>query len=164
MTSGSPEPNWEPVAPFPSGNATRSFVSGSEAAGRTRITYYRAPGIDHLYATIWFGPLTEGPPDTVHGGAIAAVLDEAMGAVCWMNGHQVVAARITINYLNMTPLGFSGRVESWIENVERRKLLIRCRLTDDAGGVFAEGDGLFIQLSPEMMAQIEQQRQRSGYQ
>ena len=36
-----------------------------------------------------------GPPGHVHGGAMAAALDEAMGAVCWMNGHPVVAATIS---------------------------------------------------------------------
>jgi acyl-coenzyme A thioesterase PaaI-like protein len=77
-------------------------VSGETAADRTRVRYYRAD--DHLHACVWFGPLTEGPPDSVHGGAIAAVLDEAMGAVSWMLGHRVLGARITVNYLQRTPL------------------------------------------------------------
>jgi hypothetical protein len=69
----------------------------------------------------------------VHGGAIAAVLDEAMGGVCWMNGHPVVGARITINYLHLTPLGFEGRVESWIEHIDGRKISIKSKLTGDGG-------------------------------
>jgi acyl-coenzyme A thioesterase PaaI-like protein len=90
-----------PVQPFPSGPSKRSFVSGDAAsADRTRVQYFRNPENNHLHASVWFGPHTEGPPESVHGGAIAAVLDEAMGAVCWMNGHPVVGARITINYLH----------------------------------------------------------------
>jgi acyl-CoA thioesterase FadM len=88
------------------------------------------------------------------------VLDEAMGAVCWMDGHQVVGARITINYLHLTPLGFVGRVESWIENVERRKMFIRSRLTDESGKVHAEGDALFIQLSAELADTLREARTR----
>src|SRR5687767_3207088 len=110
-----------PVNPFPSVPSKRSYVSGEGAAQRTRVAYFRAEGSDHLHASICFGAAAEGPPDSVHGGAIAAVLDEAMGAVCWMNGHPVVGARITINYLQMTPLGFEGRIEAWIERIERRK-------------------------------------------
>jgi acyl-coenzyme A thioesterase PaaI-like protein len=136
-----------PVQPFPRGPSKRSFVSGDAAsAERTRVAYFRNPENNHLHADVWFGPHTEGPPESVHGGAIAAVLDEAMGAVCWMNGHPVVGARITINYLHMTPLGFEGRVESWIERVDGRKIFIRSRMSNADGKVHAEGEALFVQL------------------
>jgi acyl-coenzyme A thioesterase PaaI-like protein len=150
-----------PVQPFPSGPSQRSFVSGSAAAmERTRVSYFRDPATDHLHAQVWFGPQTEGPPESVHGGAIAAVLDEAMGAVCWMNGHPVVGARITINYLHMTPLGFAGHVESWIEQIERRKIFIKSRLSDQNGRVHAEGEALFIELQPELKAKLDEARNR----
>jgi acyl-coenzyme A thioesterase PaaI-like protein len=150
-----------PVQPFPTGPSSRSFVSGDGAASqRTRVEYFRRDDNDHLYAKVWFGPDTEGPPEAVHGGAIAAVLDEAMGAVCWMNGHPVVGARITINYRHLTPLGFSGRVESWIERKDGRKISIRSHLSDEHGKVHAEGEALFIELAPEMKAQLDRARGR----
>jgi acyl-coenzyme A thioesterase PaaI-like protein len=150
-----------PVQPFPSGPSQRSFVSGSAASTeRTRVSYFRDPANDHLHAEVWFGPHTEGPPESVHGGAIAAVLDEAMGAVCWMTGHPVVGARITINYLHMTPLGFSGHVESWIEQIERRKIFIKSRLSDENGRVHAEGEALFVELQPEVKARLDEARSR----
>lgn len=152
-----------PVHPFPSGASSRSFVSGRAAAERrTRVEYFRAAESDHLHATVWFGPETEGPPESVHGGAIAAVLDEAMGAVCWMNGHPVVGARITISYVQLTPLGFSGKVEAWIERIERRKIFIRSRLTDEGGKIHAEGEALFIELQPELKAKLDEARKRRG--
>lgn len=154
-------PSMIPTQPFPSGPAARSFVSGEAAAAeRTRVEYFRSADNDHLYAKVWFGPHTEGPPDAVHGGAIAAVLDEAMGAVCWMNGHPVVGARITINYLHMTPLGFAGHVESWIEQIERRKIFLKSRLSDGTGKIHAEGEALFIQLGPELKARLDEARSR----
>ena len=150
-----------PVQPFPSGPSHRSFVSGSAASTeRTRVSYFRDPATDRLHATVWFGPHTEGPPGSVHGGAIAAVLDEAMGAVCWMNGHPVVGARITINYLHMTPLGFTGHVESWIEHIERRKIFIKSQLSDENGRIHAEGEALFIELQPELKAKLDEARNR----
>jgi acyl-coenzyme A thioesterase PaaI-like protein len=150
-----------PVIPFPTSPSGRSYVSGRAAAAeRTRVEYFRTPDSDHLHATVWFGPHTEGPPESVHGGAIAAVLDEAMGAVCWMNGHPVVGARITINYLHMTPLGFSGHVESWIEQIERRKIFIKSRLSDGNGKVHAEGEALFIELQPELRTKLDEARAR----
>lgn len=152
-----------PVQPFPSSPASRSYVSGAAAAAeRTRVAYFRDPATDHLHAQVWFGPQTEGPPESVHGGAIAAVLDEAMGAVCWMNGHPVVGARITISYTHMTPLGFSGHVASWIERIDRRKIFIKSRLTAGDGTVHAEGEALFIELLPEMKARLDEARARRG--
>ncbi len=151
-----------PVNPFPSPRSARSFVSGTAAAAdRTRVEYFRDPSNDHLHANVTFGPYCEGPPEAVHGGAIAAVLDEAMGAVCWMNGHPVVGARITINYLHLTPLGFSGHVESWIERTERRKIFIKSRLTGTDGTVHAEGEALFIELAPELKAKLDEARNRA---
>lgn len=147
-----------PVNPFPSAPSKRSYVSGEGAAERTQVAYFRHADNDHLHASIRFGVATEGPPDSVHGGAIAAVLDEAMGAVCWMNGHPVVGARITINYLQMTPLGFEGRVKSWIDHIERRKIFVKSTLTDGSGRVHAEGDGLFIKLQPEQQARFDNAR------
>jgi len=149
-----------PVNPFPSPPSKHSYVSGEGAADRTRVAYFRDADNDHLHASVRFGPATEGPPESVHGGAIAAVLDESMGAVCWMNGHPVVGARITINYLHMTPLGFDGRVESWIERIERRKIFIKSKLTDADGRVHAEGDGLFIKLQAEQQARFADARAR----
>jgi acyl-coenzyme A thioesterase PaaI-like protein len=151
-----------PVQPFPSRPSTRSFVSGDAAADRTRVEYFRRPDDNHLYVKVWFGPLSEGPPDAVHGGAIAAVLDEAMGAVCWMNGHPVVGARITINYRHLTPLGFTGRAESWIEQIDGRKISIKSQLSDEQGKVHAEGEALFIKLLPEMQLQLDEARRRRG--
>jgi acyl-coenzyme A thioesterase PaaI-like protein len=155
-----PAEGWVPVNPFPSLTTPTSFVTGSQAADRTRVAYFREPANDHLYACVGFGPASEGPPGNVHGGAIAAVLDEAMGAVCWMNGHPVVAARITINYTSLTPLGFAGRVESWIETIARRKIFIKSRLTGEDGKVHAEGDALFIKLSPELAESLSEARKR----
>jgi acyl-coenzyme A thioesterase PaaI-like protein len=166
MPSRDVPPTWEPVDPFPEGPARQSFVSGTASAvDRTRVHYFREGSSDHLHATVWFGPGAEGPPASVHGGAIAAVLDEAMGAACWMNRHAVVAARITINFRHLVPLGFAGRVEAWIDHIEGRKIFLTSRLTDDAGRVHAEGEGLFITLTPEQMersVRAREARRRSG--
>jgi acyl-coenzyme A thioesterase PaaI-like protein len=147
-----------PVNPFPSRPSKQSFVSGAAAAERTRVEYFRNTSNDHLHAKVWFGPLSEGPPSSVHGGAIAAVLDEAMGAVCWMNGHPVVGARITINYRHLTPLDFSGLVESWIDHIDGRKIFIRSQLTDEAGRVHAEGEALFVELLPAQKQKLDEAR------
>lgn len=145
----SPEPGWEPVVPFPTANET--FLSEGD---RVRLAYFRKPGESILFAKAWFGTKTMGPPGHVHGGAIAATLDEAMGAVCWMNGHRVVAATITISFLELLPIETETTVEATIDRIERRKIYLRSTLTDPAGRKVAEGTGLFIVLKDEVLSAL----------
>ena len=108
-----------------------------------------------MYAKAWFGAKTMGPPGHVHGGAMAATLDEAMGAVCWMNGHKVVAATITINFLAMLPIETETIVEARIERIEGRKVQLRSSIKNPSGLIVAEGSGLFIVLKDDALRALE---------
>jgi acyl-coenzyme A thioesterase PaaI-like protein len=140
------EPGWQPVVPFPSAEGT--FLHEGD---RVRIAYFRKPNQPHLYAKAWFGRKTMGPPGHVHGGAMAAALDEAMGAVCWMNGHKTVAANISVKFVALLPIDTETILESRIDRVEGRKIFTRASLTNPAGQVVAEGEGLFIVLKEEAL-------------
>jgi acyl-coenzyme A thioesterase PaaI-like protein len=144
--TATPEPGWEPATPFPSPQDT--FLSDGD---RVRLAYFRKPGEPDLYAKAWFGAKTMGPPGHVHGGAMAATLDEAMGAVCWMNGHHVVAATITISFLSMLPIETETVVEATIKRIEGRKIHLRSKLKDPSGRIVTEGSGLFIVLKEEAL-------------
>jgi acyl-coenzyme A thioesterase PaaI-like protein len=142
-----PETGWTPVQPFPSLNPN-SFLVANPSGESVRIAYFRGPEAGVLYAKAFFGRETQGPPGHVHGGAMAAVLDEAMGGVCWMNGHRAVAAKISVSFLEMLKLATETTVESRIERVEGRKVYLRATLRDGERRV-AESDGLFIVLREE---------------
>lgn len=144
--TATPEPGWEPVVPFPSAEGT--FLADGD---RVRLAYFRKPGEPVLYAKAWFGKNTMGPPGHVHGGAMAATLDEAMGAVCWMNELPVVAATITISFVEMLPIDSETIVEATIDRVEGRKVFLRSTLKGLDGKSIAEGTGLFIVLREETM-------------
>ena len=75
---------------------------------------------------------------------MAAVLDEAMGGACWINGHRTVAARISVSFLEMLRLESETTVEAWVERVDGRKIQLRATLADANGRAIAESDGLFI--------------------
>ena len=102
-----------------------------------------------LYARAWFGRETQGPPGHVHGGAMAAVLDEAMGGACWMNGHRTVAAKISVSFLEMLKLETETTVEAHIERTDGRKIYLRATMSDTSGTPIAEADGLFIVLKDD---------------
>jgi acyl-coenzyme A thioesterase PaaI-like protein len=145
-----PEPGWECCEPFPSPEGT--FLADGD---RVRLAYFRKAGEPVLYAKAWFGKKTMGPPGHVHGGAMAATLDEAMGAAAWMNDFQCVAATIKISFLEMLPVETETIVEAKIDRVEGRKIHLRATLTNPAGKIVAEGTGLFIVLRDEVLKSLE---------
>jgi acyl-coenzyme A thioesterase PaaI-like protein len=123
-----PEPGWQTVVPFPSAEGT--FLHEGD---RVRLAYFRVPNEPQLYAKVWFGKKTMGPPGHVHGGAMAAALDEAMGAVCWMNEHKTVAANISVKFIAMLPIETETIVESRIDRIDGRKIFTRASLTNSGG-------------------------------
>lgn len=143
------EPGWTPVKPFRLEGGRGSFVSGDPEGDRLRVAYFQRDADGRLVGRAWFGPGAQGPPGHAHGGSIAAVLDEAMGAAAWLSGHLVVAARLDTNFRKMLPLGTDATMEAWIVGVEGKKVSAHGRLLAADGTVFAEADGLFIELDPE---------------
>lgn len=143
-----PEPGWTPVQPFPSLDA-HSFLVANPSGESIRIAYFRGPEAGVLHAKAWFGRETQGPPGHVHGGAMAAVLDEAMGGVCWMNGHRTVAAKISVSFIAMLKLETETTVEARVERTEGRKIYVRAKLFGTGAVPIAEADGLFVVLKDE---------------
>ncbi|MBW8876651.1 MAG: PaaI family thioesterase [Acidobacteria bacterium] len=147
-----PEPGWRPIEPPRLERGTpggRSFVSGDPQGDRLRVCYFWRGGERPLVGRAWFGPGAEGPPGYAHGGSMAAVLDEAMGAAAWTAGHKVVAVQLDTSFRRMLPLGTDALLEAWVEGVEGRKVRTAGRLVGEAGEVFAEAKALFVTLDAE---------------
>lgn len=148
--TATPEPGWEAVEPFPSPEGT--FLAENN---HVRLAYYRVPGEPTLYARAWFGTKTMGPPLHVHGGAMAAALDEAMGAAAWMNGHRCLAVNISISFVAMLPIETETTVVAHIDRIEGRKIFLKAVMTDPSGRTVAEGSGLFIVLRDEQLRALD---------
>ena len=88
-----------------------------------------------------------GPPGHTHGGVLAALLDEAMGAAAWHAGHKSVAANLTVNYKQPVPVGSEIRVSARVERIEGRKAYTAGALTLPDGTIAAEGTAIFIAVS-----------------
>jgi acyl-coenzyme A thioesterase PaaI-like protein len=142
-----PEPEWIDFHPFPeTGGPNVSFVSTGPTGGRLRVAYFKRTTDGALVGRAWFGPETEGPPGHAHGGSMAAVLDEVLGAAAWAEGHRVVVASLKVDFRQLLPLGTDATFESWIDHVEGRKVHTRGRLLGPDGLLFAEGKALCVML------------------
>ncbi len=118
--------------------------SGEPDGNRFRIRYYRDTQ-QQLQARIWFGPETQGPPEHVHGGAMAAVFDEALGLAAWAAGYSVVVGNLNVSFRNLLPIQQVATVESSIASVDGRKVLVKGRLRS-GDTVYAEAECLCITL------------------
>jgi acyl-coenzyme A thioesterase PaaI-like protein len=87
----------------------------------------------------------QGPPGHAHGGASAAVLDEAMGAVVWFNGFMVVVANLNIDFRRPVPLAVPVQVKSWVVAQDGRKVTTQSELRLPGGEVAVAGKGLFVE-------------------
>lgn len=140
-----PEPDWRAYWPFPDTGPSVSFVSAGATGRRLRVAYFKRPD-GQLVGRAWFGPETEGPPGHVHGGAIAAVLDETIGAAAWAAGFPVVVASLKVDFRHMLPLNTDATFETHLESVDGRKVHTRGRLLGPDGQVMAEGSALCVML------------------
>lgn len=94
-----------------------------------------------------FGTLYEGPPGCLHGGYIAGIFDEVLGAAQSFAGQAGMTGRLTIHYRSPTPLRTELHLRAWLESVNGRKVV--CKGTLHAGDrLCAEADGLFITVDP----------------
>lgn len=95
-----------------------------------------------------FSPIYAGPPDSVHGGIIAAVFDEVLAMCNVISGTAGFTGTLTIKYRRKTPL--NTLIELWGMNVRRdgRKQFCRGEMRVN-GEVTASAEGLFI-CAPEL--------------
>ncbi len=143
------EAGWIPAKPFRLEGGRASFVSGEPEGDRLRVRYFRRESDGRLVGRAWFGPGAQGPPGHAHGGSIAAVLDEAMGAAAWQEGHLVVAVQLNTSFRKMMPLDTDALLEAWVEGVDGKKVRTHGRLLDAGGEPFAEADGIFVEIDRE---------------
>jgi uncharacterized protein (TIGR00369 family) len=88
--------------------------------------------------------------DRVHGGVMAALLDEVMGwAPSVMKRRFCVAAEIVIRYLKPLPIGQAVTVRGEMTADRGRLWEARGEIADDAGMVYARGTGTYHPLSEQ---------------
>lgn len=144
------EPDWETFdAPGLVGETLR-FVSGDQTGNRFRMKYFRDRE-QNLVARVWFGPVTEGPPEHAHGGSIAAVLDEVLGLASWAAGHPVVVGNLNISFRQMLPIQTVVQVKTRLVSVQGRKIMVHGDIRSLDGVLYASAEALCIKVTPGQM-------------
>ncbi|MCP4678638.1 MAG: PaaI family thioesterase [Deltaproteobacteria bacterium] len=147
----SPEEGWTEVQLVQTLLGCRSFVSDDPHGDgdRLKIKYYLRDTDKEIVGRVWFGPGAEGPPGHAHGGSMAAVLDESMGAAVWAAGYTVLTGDLAVKYLRPLPLETTVIMETWLEDADGRKVVAGGHLIDNNGKPYCEGRCTFVELSHE---------------
>ena len=95
----------------------------------------------------------QGPPGNAHGGASAAILDEAMGLVVWAAGFRVAAVNIEINYHKPLPLHQPLSFEARVTQKETRKISSSGEIKLPDGTVAVSGRGIYV-VAPKLFDQV----------
>lgn len=88
------------------------------------------------------GAAYEGPPNLVHGGVSALILDQMLGEAAGAGGKPGMTGTLTLRYRQGTPLG-DLRAEAWIDRSEGIKTWAKGHIIGPAG-VTVEAEGVFI--------------------
>lgn len=121
----------------------RSFVSGEGGRGSFDVNY-KINDQGDLRAGVIFKEGSAGPPGHAHGGATAAVLDEAMGIACWFKGIPVVTRSLTVDFIRMVPIGAQAELVTSVGGEEGKNVTVEGELRsrkDDV--VYARGKGVY---------------------
>ncbi|GAC1367677.1 MAG: PaaI family thioesterase [Ktedonobacteraceae bacterium] len=102
----------------------------------------------------------QGFPGVIHGGIIAAVLDEALNRTSMLSDRPTwtMTGRLDVRYRRYVPYGPLLRVRATLEAQRGRMVQAKGKLTlaEDEKVVFAEGEGTFMALTPAMLDAVMQ--------
>lgn len=148
-----PAPDWIPVEPFPFSVARKSFRGPTMDEAMVIVRYYRRPE-GGMAAVASFGPMSEGAPGQVHGGMILTVMDEALGAAAWLEGHHVLTVRLSTEFRKSVPVRAQLLVETRIISARHRLVRVEGVLLGPDRTLYASSKGEFMDLNEEARRRI----------
>lgn len=105
-----------------------------------------------------FSNLIEGPPGCVHGGCLAAVMDELLGWTTFTHiaPHKgAVTVNLNVNYKKFVPLSTVKKLVARVDKQEGRKVFVSGRIVDggDESIVHVEATAIFLMINVDKVKQ-----------
>jgi uncharacterized protein (TIGR00369 family) len=121
------------------------FVCGKANEHGLKLAFQSAKGT--TFSEFVLQSNFQGYKNIIHGGVIAAVLDEAMIHAAVAEGHSPVTAEITVRFKQPLSAGQPAIVEAMLTQSGPRIIKARSRISDKTSGVLiAEATGKMIPL------------------
>lgn len=129
-------------------------ISGNCNAVAPQMKYFQ--GNKFLLGKVTFGSAYEGPPSLVHGGYIAACMDEMFGIAVSHSDikEPCMTGTMKVIYRAPVPLHQEITYKAWAEREEGRKVFAKCTVTDPRGTLCCEGEAIFLKIDPSIYAKM----------
>jgi len=135
-------------------NSKPCFICGEDNAAGVQTRFYIENGI--VKAPFTGKPHHCGFDNVVHGGIVAAILDECMGWAVAREVHRMCfTGELTIRYLKPVPANRPMTACSEVCKATRRMGTARGWLVDQEGTEYARAEGRFIPLSAEGTLEVD---------
>lgn len=106
-----------------------------------------------VLSTVSFSEAYQGPPGTVHGGWVAALLDETMGRTRLLVDNNVVTGSLHVRYVAPTPINTDLVGRAWIVDRQTKKMIVYGEIR--AGEtVTATAEGVFVYIARERFVSL----------
>ncbi len=109
-----------------------------------------------IVSRVRLGLAYEGPPHGVHGGYVAGMFDDVLGATQRLVDRPGVTGRLTVHYRHITPVEEELVLRAWVTEDKGRRILAKATchagdtLTADAEALFIRVD--FAEVADRMQA------------
>ena len=133
------------------------FVCGTQNPNNMGVTWYLQED-GKVQTNINLTKAQQGPPNLAHGGASAALLDEAMGASVWQAGYRAAAVNLNVNFHHPLPLGLLVTVTGWVQTVSNKKILTQGEIRLPDGMVAVTAEGIYV-VAPQLFSSLINQAQ-----
>ena len=142
------EHTWTAGDTLPSHN-DHCMICGVDAPSSPLLEpFHVLEGGDEVGTRVRFDDRHQGAPFYAHGGAVAAVLDDACGYVSFLVVRMFVTAHLEVDYRRPVLLGTEYRVRARCTGIDGRKVHLAADLLD-GDDVIAEARGLFVTVDVE---------------
>ena len=135
------------------------FVCGRENSASLKMDFYRVSPSE-VEAGYAVPEEYQGYPGIVHGGVIAAMLDEVIGRVFMQGDHPrfMVTAKLEIHYRKPVPLEQPLKIIGHRGKDNGRVAYASGEILDQQGNVLAEAEGVYVNVPEQVSSGADLQK------
>jgi acyl-coenzyme A thioesterase PaaI-like protein len=131
-------------------------ISGNCNAVSPQMRYFLNESEHFVLGKVTFAAAYEGPPGLVHGGYIAACMDEMFGIAVSHSEIKEPCMTGTLKVIYRAPVPLLQEItyRSWVEKEEGRKVFAKCTVNDNHNNLCCEGEAIFLKIDPSVYAKM----------
>lgn len=137
------------------------FLCGRQNPVGLKLDFYEDPEAGQVRIEFTISNEYQGYPGVVHGGIVAAILDEVAGRAVMIEGSDedlMATLRLTVRYRHPTPTEAPLTALGWVEQAGGTGVRVAGEIRLDDGTVTAECEALLANVPEEFRARWEPEK------